>query len=211
MPPVTKHDAVVVGARVAGAATAMLLARAGCDVLVLDRSRYGTDTLSTHELMRPGVLQLSPLGRPRSHRCGRHATRAADRSPLRGPHRRLAVKDAAGVSALYAPRRTLLDAVLVDAAREAGAQFRYATSVVDVVRDRGGRVVAVVATTSTATPSRPEGRSRSGPMVSARRSPGSWAPRSHARARPPPAPSPPTRVARWSSQLRHPSGCDRRP
>lgn len=42
MPPVTKHDAVVVGARVAGAATAMLLARAGCDVLVLDRSRYGS-------------------------------------------------------------------------------------------------------------------------------------------------------------------------
>jgi choline dehydrogenase-like flavoprotein len=41
MPPVTKHDAVVVDARVAGAATAMLLARAGCDVLVLDRSRYG--------------------------------------------------------------------------------------------------------------------------------------------------------------------------
>jgi len=62
MPPVTKHDAVVVGARVAGAATALLLARAGCDVLVLDRSRYGTDTLSTHALMRPGVLQLSRWG-----------------------------------------------------------------------------------------------------------------------------------------------------
>jgi flavin-dependent dehydrogenase len=211
MPPVTKHDAVVVGARVAGAATAMLLARAGCDVLVLDRSRYGTDTLSTHALMRPGVLQLSrwgvldrivAAGTPPVRRTGLHfGDRTVD----------LAVKDAAGVSALYAPRRTLLDAVLVDAAREAGAQFRYATSVVDVVRDRGGRVVAVVATTSTATPSRPEGRSRSGPMVSARRSPGSWAPRSHARARPPPAPSPPTRVARWSSQLRHPSGCDRRP
>jgi flavin-dependent dehydrogenase len=144
MPPVTKHDAVVVGARVAGAATAMLLARAGCDVLVLDRSRYGTDTLSTHALMRPGVLQLSrwgvldrivAAGTPPVRRTGlQFGDRTVD----------LAVKDAEGVSALYAPRRTLLDAVLVDAAREAGAQFRYATSVVDVVRDRGGRLVAVV-------------------------------------------------------------------
>src|SRR5215207_3505258 len=56
------HDVIVVGARPAGAATAMLLARAGLDVLVLDRSRYGTDTMSTHALMRAGVLQLHRWG-----------------------------------------------------------------------------------------------------------------------------------------------------
>ena len=51
-PTSSVHDVVVVGARAAGAATAMLLARAGLDVLVVDRSRYGSDTLSTHALMR---------------------------------------------------------------------------------------------------------------------------------------------------------------
>lgn len=57
------YDAIVVGARVAGAATAMLLARAGLDVLVvLDRAHPGADTLSTHALMRGGVLQLRRWG-----------------------------------------------------------------------------------------------------------------------------------------------------
>src|SRR5262245_59825922 len=51
-------DVVVVGARAAGASTAMLLARAGLDVIVIDRSRYGLDTLSTHALMRGAVIQL---------------------------------------------------------------------------------------------------------------------------------------------------------
>src|SRR5206468_10109150 len=58
----TRHDVVVVGARAAGAATAMLLAGAGLDVLVVDRSRYGADTLSTHALMRAGVAQLHRWG-----------------------------------------------------------------------------------------------------------------------------------------------------
>ena len=58
------YDAVVVGARAAGAATAMLLARAGLTILVVDRSRYGADTLSTHALMRGGVMQLHRWGLP---------------------------------------------------------------------------------------------------------------------------------------------------
>ena len=51
------YDVIVVGARAAGASTALLLARAGFDVLVVDRSRYGADTLSTHALMRAGGLR----------------------------------------------------------------------------------------------------------------------------------------------------------
>ena len=58
----TRHDVIVVGARAAGAATAMLLARAGLDVLVVDRGRYGADTLSTHAILRGGVLQLHRWG-----------------------------------------------------------------------------------------------------------------------------------------------------
>src|SRR5215510_10364909 len=56
------YDVAIVGARAAGAATALLLARAGLDVLVVDRSRYGADTLSTHALMRAGVVQLHRWG-----------------------------------------------------------------------------------------------------------------------------------------------------
>ena len=55
-------DAIIVGARVAGASTALLLARAGLRVLVIDRARRGADTLSTHALMRGGVLQLQRWG-----------------------------------------------------------------------------------------------------------------------------------------------------
>lgn len=43
-----RYDVIIVGARVAGASTAMLLARAGLRVLVIDRARRGSDTLSTH-------------------------------------------------------------------------------------------------------------------------------------------------------------------
>src|SRR5512135_1349512 len=58
----SRYDAIVVGARVAGAGTAMLLARAGLRVLAVEKGAYGSDTLSTHALMRPGVLQLHRWG-----------------------------------------------------------------------------------------------------------------------------------------------------
>ncbi len=58
----SRYDAIVVGARPAGAATAMLLARAGLRVLAVDRDREGTDALSTHALMRGAVLQLRRWG-----------------------------------------------------------------------------------------------------------------------------------------------------
>jgi 2-polyprenyl-6-methoxyphenol hydroxylase-like FAD-dependent oxidoreductase len=63
--PITEqehYDVVIVGARCAGAATAMLLARRGLRVLALERQPYGSDTLSTHALMRAGVLQLHRWG-----------------------------------------------------------------------------------------------------------------------------------------------------
>ncbi len=137
------HDVVVVGARAAGAATAMLLARAGLDVLVVDRSRYGSDTLSTHALMRTGVVQL--------HRWGLLDDIIAAGTPavrsttfkFADEEVRITIKPSHGVDALYAPRRTVLDPILVDAARAAGASFAYGTSITDVVRDRTGRVVGV--------------------------------------------------------------------
>ena len=71
--PDSRYDVVVAGARVAGSATALLLARAGLRVLVVDPIERGRDTLSTHALMRGGVLQLARWGlldavRSRSYR-----------------------------------------------------------------------------------------------------------------------------------------------
>ena len=55
------YDVIIVGARVAGASTAMLLARRGLKVLVVDRATFPSDTLSTHQVQLPGVARLADL------------------------------------------------------------------------------------------------------------------------------------------------------
>jgi flavin-dependent dehydrogenase len=137
-------DVIVVGARVSGASVALLLARAGMRVLCLDRARYGSDTLSTHALMRAGTLQLQRWGvldrivaagtPPVRHTAFHYGSDVVS----------VSIRPAAGVDALYAPRRTLLDAVLADAAAEAGADIRFGTAVTGVLRDGAGRVTGVV-------------------------------------------------------------------
>ena len=52
------YDVIVVGARCAGAPTAMLLARQGYRVLVVDRATFPSDTVSTHLIHPPGVHAL---------------------------------------------------------------------------------------------------------------------------------------------------------
>jgi 2-polyprenyl-6-methoxyphenol hydroxylase-like FAD-dependent oxidoreductase len=58
----SRHDVVIVGARVAGAATAMLLARLGHDVVVVDQASFPSDKVSTHAIARSGVVQLRRRG-----------------------------------------------------------------------------------------------------------------------------------------------------
>jgi flavin-dependent dehydrogenase len=137
------YDAIVVGARCAGAATAMLLARRGVRVLMIDRSRYGTDTVSTHALMRAGVLQLHRWGiLDRIRAAGTPVIRAT--SFHYGDHIvSVAIKPQNGVDGLYAPRRTVIDALLVDAARDAGADVAFDTRLIDLVRRDDGRVSGV--------------------------------------------------------------------
>jgi len=138
-----RYDVVVVGARVAGAATAMLLARAGLRVLVLDRGRPGADTVSTHALMRAGVLQLHRWGLlPRLQAAGTPPVRRTVFHYESGEVARITLKPSAGVDALYAPRRTVLDRLLVEAAVEAGAEVRFGVRVTDLLVERG-RVTGV--------------------------------------------------------------------
>jgi 2-polyprenyl-6-methoxyphenol hydroxylase-like FAD-dependent oxidoreductase len=140
----SQYDAIIVGARVAGAATAMLLARAGLRVLVVDRGHLGTDTLSTHALMRGGVVQL--------HRWGLlRAVEAAGTPLIRSATFHyaeevipVAIKPRDGIDGLYAPRRTVLDPLLVRAAAAAGAHVVHGVTALDLVRDASGRVAGAV-------------------------------------------------------------------
>ena len=140
----TQYDVIIVGARCAGAATAMLLARAGHRVLMVDRGRYGTDALSTHALMRGAVVQL--------HRWFvLPAVIAAGTPPVRqatffygADSVTVPIKPREGIDALYAPRRHVLDRLLVDAARAAGADVRFGVRVRLLERSDTGRVTGVV-------------------------------------------------------------------
>ncbi|MCZ7677690.1 MAG: NAD(P)/FAD-dependent oxidoreductase [Sandaracinaceae bacterium] len=138
----------MVGARCAGATTAMLLARRGLRVLAIDRAPYGSDTLSTHALMRAGVLQLQRFGlagaldaagTPKIRLATFHYAGASVPVPIQPSGR---------VEALYAPRRTVLDALLVDAARAAGAEVRHGVSLVRLLRDERGRVTGATVRTA---------------------------------------------------------------
>jgi flavin-dependent dehydrogenase len=136
------YDVAIVGARCAGAALAMLLARSGLSVLAIDWRPYGSDTLSTHVLMRPAVLQLSRWGllpalrgTPLIRKTVFHY--GADAVPVD-------IRPDALVPGLLAPRRTLLDRVLVDAAREAGAEIRHGLAMQDLLRDGREHAIGLV-------------------------------------------------------------------
>jgi 2-polyprenyl-6-methoxyphenol hydroxylase-like FAD-dependent oxidoreductase len=137
------YDVIVVGGRVAGAATALLLARAGHRVLVLERSPMPSDTVSTHAILRSGVLQLERWGLLDSLVAA--GTPPISRITLGFGDERIEfdVRDEFGVDTLYAPRRHLLDDMILRAAVDAGAEARDRTTVSGLVHDRDGTVAGV--------------------------------------------------------------------
>jgi 2-polyprenyl-6-methoxyphenol hydroxylase-like FAD-dependent oxidoreductase len=135
------YDAIVVGARCAGAPTAMLLARKGYKVLMVDRARFPSDTISTHILHPPGVASLRRWGlldRVVAAGCPPIHTYAVDFGPFTLTGSPGTEQDPVA----YAPRRTVLDKLLVDAAAEAGVEVREGFTVSEVVVD-DGRVTGV--------------------------------------------------------------------
>ena len=138
-----RYDAVITGARCAGAATALLLARSGAKVLMVDRQAYGSDTLSTHALMRGAVLQLTRWGLiPDITAAGTPAIRSTT-FHYGSEAIRVAIKPEHGVECLFAPRRTVLDRLLVDAARKAGAEVRHGVLLSELLFASDGRVFGV--------------------------------------------------------------------
>ncbi|MCK9897112.1 NAD(P)/FAD-dependent oxidoreductase [Frankia sp. AgB32] len=127
------YDVIVVGARCAGSPLAMLLARRGHKVLVVDRATFPSDTVSTHYIHQAGLSRLKSWG-------------ILDRlvatgvPPMR--HLNFSYSDIFldgfadpidGITEVYSPRRTILDEILVDEARKAGAEVLEGFTVTDVV------------------------------------------------------------------------------
>jgi len=119
------YDAIIVGARCAGSPTAMLLARQGFKVLLVDRATFPSDTISTHILWPHGaeilarwglLATLAATGAPP---IGRHMTFDVGSFALRG-----AIPDANDGMGGFCPRRTVLDSLLANAAAEAGVEVR---------------------------------------------------------------------------------------
>jgi flavin-dependent dehydrogenase len=136
------YDAIVVGARCAGASTAMLLARRGHKVLLVDRAAFPSDLPHGHFIHRHGPRRLHAWGlldRVTARGCPAVTTMTTDFGDYAMTGHDLAVD---GVALGYGPRRAALDAMLVEAAVEAGAELRTGFAVDDYVTD-DGRVVGV--------------------------------------------------------------------
>ncbi len=136
------YDAIIVGARCAGSPTAMLLARKGYRVLLVDKAHFPSDTLSTHYIHQPGIAHLKRwqlLDKVASSNCPPVSSITVDLGPfaLSG-----SPPPIDGVADGYAPRRTILDNVLVNAAVDAGAELRDRFTMDDLVFE-DDRVVGV--------------------------------------------------------------------
>jgi uncharacterized protein (TIGR03083 family) len=128
-----RYDAIIVGARVAGATLATLLARAGWRVLLVDRDQFPSDTVSTHMMFPDTLDRLDEIGvltrLQAEHRIpfvhfgwrvhGRQV--AGDFTPFGRFERGACV------------RRIVLDAALVDTARDAGAHTLFGHRVQDLI------------------------------------------------------------------------------
>jgi 2-polyprenyl-6-methoxyphenol hydroxylase-like FAD-dependent oxidoreductase len=137
------YDAIVVGARCTGAGAALLLARAGYRVLLLDKSAYGSDTLSTHLVHQPGIAALARWGVLEQIRASGCPPLERTVYEVADIHIEGCARGVAGQRAGFAPRRRVLDALLVDAATMAGVEFRELSRVTGLLRDEAGRVVGV--------------------------------------------------------------------
>ena len=147
------YDAIIVGARCAGSPTAMLLARRGFKVLLVDRATFPSDTISTHILWPHGAeilarwRLLGTLAATGAPPICRRMTFDVGPFALRGT-----IACANGGLGGFCPRRTVLDALLLHAAAESGVEVREAFSVDELLRSadavvgvrghgRGGRPV----------------------------------------------------------------------
>lgn len=137
-------DVIVVGARCAGAPTAMILARLGYRVLLLDRATFPSNKpLSTHGILKSGCAVLERLGllqKVIASNCPPATAWLMDVGPVQTT---LASPPVAGINAMYTPRRTFLDAILVEGAVSSGAELREHVMITEILRGAHGEVIGV--------------------------------------------------------------------
>ena len=149
-----QYDAIVIGARCAGSPAAMLLSRLGHKVLLVDRSKFPSDMLSTHVVQPLGAAALRRWGlldRVIATGCPPMHTFSFDFGPF-------TIAGSPGTwdsPNAYCPRRTLLDMILVNGAVDAGVELREEFSV-DELLFENGRVTGI------------RGRSKNGATVEER-------------------------------------------
>jgi flavin-dependent dehydrogenase len=138
------HDVIVVGARCAGAATALLLAGAGHRVLLVDQAGFPSETMSTRYIHQPGVARLARWGvLPSVLDAGcpaiTHLSHCVDGVTIAG-----ALPAFGAIDFAIAPRRQVLDGLLASEAQAMGAEFRPRTKAVALLwRDERVAGVAV--------------------------------------------------------------------
>jgi flavin-dependent dehydrogenase len=140
------YDVIVIGARCAGSPTAMLFARQGYRVLLLEKARFPQDTLSSHYLHMQGVALLDRWGL--LDRVRDSGAQPITHQIYQGPDVRIEGFSLPidGLRTTYAPRRYVLDPILAEGAVAAGVDFRQGCAVKDLVWE-GDRVVGVRCTT----------------------------------------------------------------
>ena len=136
------YDAIVIGSRCAGAPTAMLLARAGRRVLVVDRATFPSDVLSGHTIQPAGVARLQRWGLLDKVR----ATGVPYRSTVRFDFGPVVLQGdpvpVDGINDAVCIRRTILDTLLTAEAADAGAEVRQGFTVKELLWE-DGRVVGI--------------------------------------------------------------------
>lgn len=139
-----EHDVIVVGGGPAGAATAYYLARAGIDVLVLEKAAFPRDKICGDGLTPRAVAELHRMGINTSAWVKNFGLRTyGGGHTVEVPWPELASMPNYG---LACPRREL-DSTLIQRAVSAGAQLREGVNVTAPIRsERTGRVAGVVAT-----------------------------------------------------------------
>jgi flavin-dependent dehydrogenase len=136
------YDVIVVGARCAGSPTAMLLARLGYRVLLLDQATFPSDAPRCHFIQPPGVARLRRWGLLDPIRVSNCPAIPAVRFDV-GPFALVnSPPSSNGDGGSYGPRRTVLDNILIDAASRAGVEVREGFSVQEVLMS-GDRVTGI--------------------------------------------------------------------
>jgi flavin-dependent dehydrogenase len=136
------YDVIVVGARCAGSPTAMLLARKGYRVLLLDRATFPSDAPRCHFIQPPGVARLQRWGLLDNIRASNCPAIPFVRFDVGSFALVSSPPSTNGDAGSYGPRRTVLDKILIDAASRAGVEVREGFSVQELLMN-GDRVTGI--------------------------------------------------------------------